>query len=93
MDRSAEVAWVVAILLLGAYELWALWGGHVTLSRAVWSADLSPYGSLLPLLAGGLCAHFFAIDVNSILAFLFGFVGGGIWWHRVPEIIMPATKP
>jgi hypothetical protein len=92
-SRSAEIAWVVALLLLGAYEGWAILTGHTTLSRAVWSADLSPYGKLLPLATGVLIAHFFAVDVTSILAFLFGFVGGGLFWHIQPEIIMPATKP
>lgn len=93
MQRSAEIAWCAAIFLLGAYEVFALFTNHTTLSRAVWSADLSPYGKLLPLVAGLLSAHFFAVDVPSILAFLFGFVGGGLFWHEVDEVIIPAAKP
>ena len=92
MNRSAEIAWVTAIFVLGLYELWALFTGRTTLSRSVWTADLGPYGKLWPVLAGGLMAHFFAIDVTSILAFLFGFVGGGLFWHIEPTVILPASK-
>lgn len=56
---TADKAWFVAIILLGAYEIWALATNHQTLSRAVWNIDASQYGSLLPFLAGLLCGHFF----------------------------------
>ncbi len=81
--RYAEMAWVGAIFLLLSYEMWALFTGHMTLSRAVWTADASPYGKLLPLLTGILVFHFFGNDVQSILALFLGFVGGGIFWHKV----------
>ena len=32
-------AWWIALLWLGAYELWALGMGGTTLSRMVWEAD------------------------------------------------------
>lgn len=56
--RYAEGAWVVAILLLGIYETWALTTGNTTLSRAVWTAERGQYGPLIPFLIGMLAAHF-----------------------------------
>ena len=57
--RYAEIAWVVAIAILAIYEIYALATGNTTLSRAVWNADRSQYGPLIPFLAGMLCGHFF----------------------------------
>ena len=59
INNPAEIAWVTAIVVLGAYEIWALATGHITLSRTVWNLDRSQYGPLVPFLAGLLCGHFF----------------------------------
>ncbi len=58
-DKIAEIAWVVAILLLAMYEGYALVTGKETLSRVVWNANRTQYGPLIPFVAGFLCAHFF----------------------------------
>lgn len=57
--KLADSIWLLAIAILGAYEIWALATGHTTLSRAVWTANHGQYGSLLPLLVGILIGHFF----------------------------------
>jgi hypothetical protein len=55
----AEIAWVGAICLLGAYEVYALVTGQQTLSRTIWNIDRTQYGPLIPLLWGMLTGHFF----------------------------------
>ena len=81
--KAPDLAWIAALLLLAIYEIYALATNQITLSRAVWTLDMSAYGMLLPVMGGGLAAHFFATDVQTILAFLFGFVGAGLFWHKV----------
>ena len=85
MSALRVMEWLVAASTLsyGSYELWALLTGHETLSRFVWTVDMSPYGALLPLAVGVLVAHFFIFDWKSATALLFGLVGGAIWWHKV----------
>jgi hypothetical protein len=80
---KAIYVWAAVIIELLAYEGWAYWTGHQTLSGFVWSIDLAPYGLLLPLLAGGLSAHFFAVDAQNLQAFAFGFLGTWLFWHRI----------
>ncbi len=58
MVLSADLAWFSAIGILAAYELWAILTHHITLSRAVWTAEREQYGALLPFLVGFLAAHF-----------------------------------
>ena len=81
--RLADLAWVAGLFVLGSYETWALLTGHLTLSRAVWTAESGPYGTLLPLLAGVLAGHFFAVDWRIFSAFAFGVLGGKLFWHKV----------
>ena len=57
--KYAEIAWVTSIVVLGAYEVWALATNQTTLSRTVWSLNRSQYGPLLPLIWGLLTGHFF----------------------------------
>ncbi len=57
--KYAELAWVSAIVILGAYEVYALATDHITLSRTVWNLDRSQYGPLVPFLTGMLMGHFF----------------------------------
>lgn len=57
--KLAEIAWALALLILGLYESWALTTDHVTLSRTVWTIQRSQYGPLLPFLAGMVAGHFF----------------------------------
>lgn len=57
--KVAEAVWILALFVLGVYELWALTTHHMTLSRAIWVAQRSEYGPLLPFMAGLLCGHFF----------------------------------
>lgn len=56
---SADVVWLVAVLGLVVYELFALLTKRTTLSRAIWTADRGQYGPLLPFAVGILCGHFF----------------------------------
>jgi hypothetical protein len=59
VDRVVAYVWLAAIAFLAVYEIYALFTGHDTLSRAVWTAERSEYGPLIPFLAGLVCGHFF----------------------------------
>ncbi len=94
MTRAAAYVWVACLVLLAIYETWAIFTGHETLSRAVWTADTSQYGLILPLAAGVLAAHFFMFSLETIQAFLFGLVGGMLFFHRGvdPPSLFPPSK-
>lgn len=78
----ASAAIAATLILLGGYEGWAAFTGHMTISAWVWTIDLAAYGHILPLLVGVLIGHFFAVDVASIMVFGLGFLAGWIAWHR-----------
>jgi hypothetical protein len=79
----ASLALIAALVSLGGYEAWALWTNHITLSRLFWGTELGSYGLFLPLMLGLLVGHFVLVNVDTILAFLFGFVGAGLFWHKI----------
>ena len=58
-SMKPEIVWLSALVLLGVYEIYALFTGEETLSRSVWDAKNSVYGAVIPFLAGFLCGHFF----------------------------------
>jgi hypothetical protein len=93
--RYAIYVWVLCLFVLAFYETWAVFSGRETLSRAVWTADTSQYGLVLPLLAGILAAHFFMFSLETIQAFLFGLVAGMLFFHRGidPPALPPGPHP
>lgn len=53
--------WIIAIVFLLCYEMWALKTGRTTLSRMMWNAQ-QHFGALeflVGLVCGGLAVHFF----------------------------------
>lgn len=57
--KAASIAWVVALIGLLGYELFAIIKHHTTLSQAVWTVTSTEYGPALPFLVGFLMGHFF----------------------------------
>ena len=57
--KFPDFAWVIAVAGLLLYEGYALYTGHETLSRAIWTANKTQYGPLLPFVVGFLMGHLF----------------------------------
>lgn len=57
--KPAEIAWIVALIGVLGYEMWAVLTHHATLSQAIWTATRAPYGPMIPFLLGLVCGHLF----------------------------------
>jgi hypothetical protein len=57
----AGLAWLAAVVILLAYEFWALKTGRKTLSRFMWETGQKwPFfPALIGFVTGGLLVHFF----------------------------------
>lgn len=57
----AYAAWLIAVGVLVAYEVYAVRRRRMTLSRAVWSLAKAwpPFGAIIGFAVGFLFAHFF----------------------------------
>lgn len=81
--KYASIALIVAFLSLSGYEVWALATDSVTLSRLFWITEVGNYGLLLPVIFGLLAGHFVLVSIDTMLAFFYGFVAAGLFWHIV----------
>lgn len=58
-SMKPEIVWLSVFVALGIYEIYAMFTGQETLSKAVWDGTHSEYGATIPFVVGYLCGHFF----------------------------------
>ena len=62
----AGLAWIAAVIILLAYEFYAIATGKETLSARIWRMEKwwPFFGTLVGLIIGGLLVHFFWIPAG-----------------------------